>query len=468
MTGAVYYRAAMNGFADRASKKTIPISCVRKDAYAGWLRKQPKVTKSWLGGREFQGDAGKHELIPGTDGAPARLVVGLGDGGTLWSFGALPAALPKGRYALDQIEPDLAEAAALGWALGRYRFSRYKAEPKELETELVWPDGVDRAAVTRAAEAIYLARDLINTPAADLGPAELAGAARDLAKRHGGRCKIVKGAALERDFPAIATVGQAAARPPCLADLTWGKPKDPKVTLVGKGIVFDTGGLDLKGAANMRLMKKDMGGAACVLALAHMIMDAKLPVRLRVLLPTAENSVSGSAYRPGDILRTRKGISVEVGNTDAEGRLVLCDALALAVEDDPELIIDIATLTGAARVALGVELPALFASDDGVAGEILAAGLDPADPDPLWRMPLHRAYRRHLDSNVADISNIDNVGFGGAITAALFLAEFVGDRPWVHIDAMAWNLSDQPGRPTGGEAPGVRALFRALATRYAG
>lgn len=457
----------MNGFADRASKKTIPITCVRKDAYDGWLRKQPKATRAWLDGRELQGQAGKHALVPGQDGAPARVVVGLGDGGNLWCFGALPGALPKGRYALDgELEPALAEAAALGWALGRYRFSRYKGEPKELEAELVWPDGVDRAAVTRAAEATYLARDLINTPAGDLGPAELAGAARDLAKRHGGKCKVVQGAALERDFPAIATVGQGAERPPCLADLTWGKPKDPKVTLVGKGIVFDSGGLDIKSASNMRLMKKDMGGAACVLALAHMVMDAKLPVRLRVLVPIAENAVSGSAYRPGDILRTRKGISVEVGNTDAEGRLVLADALALAVEDDPDLIIDIATLTGAARVALGVELPALFSSDDEVAEAILDAGLDPAEPDPLWRMPLHAAYRRHLDSDIADISNIDNVGFGGAITAALFLKEFVGDRPWVHIDAMAWNLSGQPGRPTGGEAPGVRALFRALATRY--
>lgn len=457
----------MKGFADRASKTTVPIVCLTSSAYGGWLRKQSKGARAWLGGREFEGAAGKHELVPGTDGALTQVVLGLGDGGDLWSFAGLPGALPKGRYELSgDLDPALAEAAALGWALGSYRFDRYKRESRAPKAELVWPAGCDRAAVTRAAEAISLGRDLINTPASDLGPAELAEATRTLGKKHGATVKVVRGKPLERGFPAIAAVGRASDRPPCLIDLSWGQAKHPKVTLVGKGIVFDSGGLDLKGAANMRLMKKDMGGAACVLALAHMIMGAGLPVRLRVLVAAAENAVSGAAFRPGDVLRTRKGLTVEVGNTDAEGRLVLCDALALAVEEKPELIIDMATLTGAARVALGFELPALFASDDAIAEEILAAGLEAPAPDPLWRMPLHQPYRRHLDSDIADLCNIDNVGRGGAITAALFLQEFAGEQPWVHIDAMGWNMSSQPGRPVGGEAPAVRALFRALAGRF--
>jgi leucyl aminopeptidase len=307
-------------------------------------------------------------------------------------------------------------------------------------------------------EAIYLVRDLINTPAGDMGPAELAQAATKLAERHKARISVITGAALlKKNYPAIHAVGRASSRAPRLIDLRWGA-KGPRVTLVGKGVCFDSGGLDLKAAAGMRLMKKDMGGAAHALGLASMIMAARLPLRLRVLIPAVENSVSGDAFRPGDVLPTRKGLSVEIGNTDAEGRLVLCDALAEADSEDPELIVDFATLTGAARIALGAELPAMFCNDDGVAEALLAQGL--AAQDPVWRLPLHAPYRRLLDSQVADINNISSGALGGAIMAALFMSEFVRPKtPWVHLDIMAWNPSSRPGRPEGGEAMGLRATY---------
>jgi len=304
-------------------------------------------------------------------------------------------------------------------------------------------------------------RDLINTPAGDLGPAELATAARKLAKAHGGRLSVIAGdALLKRNYPAIHAVGRASAKAPRLIDLRWGR-RGPKVTLVGKGVCFDSGGLDLKSAAGMKLMKKDMGGAAHVLGLASMVMAAGLPLRLRVLVPAVENSVSGDAFRPLDVLETRKGLTVEVGNTDAEGRLVLCDALAESSREKPDLLIDFATLTGAARVALGTGLPALFCNDEALAGTLLGHGL--ARHDPLWRLPLHRPYRASLDSPVADLNNISDGPYGGAITAALFLEAFVGDGvPWAHVDLMAWNTGASPGRPQGGEAMGLRAVYGAI------
>jgi leucyl aminopeptidase len=355
--------------------------------------------------------------------------------------------------------------AALGWALAAYRFTRYRAG-EDMQADLVWPSACDRAAVESAALATYLVRDLINTPASDMGPGELAAAARKLGRDFGARCRVVAGPALLRDnYPAIHAVGRASSRAPRLVDLTWGDRRAPKVTLVGKGVCFDSGGLDLKSAQHMKLMKKDMGGAATVLGLARMIMAADLPVRLRVLVPAVENSVSGDAMRPLDVVATRRGLSVEIGNTDAEGRVVLADALSAAAAEKPDLLIDCATLTGAARVALGGELPALFSNHDATAEALLKSAAQASDP--LWRLPLWDPYRRHLESPVADLTNAPDEPLAGAITAALFLAEFVDDGiPWVHLDLMAWNTSARPGRPKGGEAMGMRALFGLVENRF--
>ncbi|MGH9320777.1 MAG: leucyl aminopeptidase family protein, partial [Vicinamibacteria bacterium] len=363
-----------------------------------------------------------------------------------------------------------AEAAALGFALGTYRFERLrKSSEKEKElARLAWPEGSDRKRVTSAAEATMLVRDLINTPASDLGPAELASAAEDVAKKYQGALRVIVGdALLEQGYPAIHAVGRAAApdRAPRLIDVTFGEPSLPKVTLVGKGVCFDSGGLDLKPANNMKLMKKDMGGGAHVLGLASMIGDAGIPVRLRVLIPAVENSVSGSALRPLDVVRTRKGTTIEIGNTDAEGRVVLADALAEASSESPALLLDFATLTGAARVALGAELPALFCNDEPTAAALVAKA--EAESDPLWRMPLFKPYRKQIESKVADLTNSTDSPLAGAITAALFLQEFVSAGiPWAHVDLMAWNTSSRPGRPEGGEAMGMRAAYAVIEERF--
>ena len=450
--------------AAKGNAKTLALHPVTKKTLKRWLRDQPKPTKQWVQSAGFAGEPGKVLLVPGADGAAHLALVGTGKG--LWSWAAIPNRLPVGRYRIDaELDATQAQTAALGWALGCYEFARYK-KPKKTPATLVWPEGCDRGRVTRLVEGIGLARDLINTPAGDMGPSELAAAARKLARKHDARCTITVGKQLlAKNYPAIHAVGRACAQEPRLVDLRWGQAGAPKLTLVGKGVCFDTGGLDLKNPANMKLMKKDMGGAATVLGLAHAIMDAKLPVRLRVLVPAVENSVGGNAFHPLDVLQTRKGMTVEVGNTDAEGRLVLCDALAEADAENPDLIIDLATLTGAARVALGTELPALFCTDDGAAEALLSSG--ETERDPLWRLPLHTPYRSSLDSKVADINNISAGGYGGAITAALFLKEFVSKgRAWMHIDTMAWSLTDKAGRPQGGDAPGLRALYAMLEQRY--
>ena len=354
---------------------------------------------------------------------------------------------------------------ALAWALGTYAFTRYK-KPKKRALKLVLPPGVDGEEISRVAAGIFLARDLINTPPNDMGPAELAAAAEVLAKRHGAKFSVVTGAALlKKNYPLIHAVGQGSARAPRLIELLWGDPRAPKVTLVGKGVCFDTGGYDLKPASGMATMKKDMGGAAVVLAIAGMAMDAKLNLRLRVLIPAVENSVSGTAYRPSDVFKSRKGLTVEIGNTDAEGRLVLADALSDADDEAPELLIDIATLTGAARMATGMELPPFFTDD-----EILAADLSRhamAVNDPLWRLPLWRGYEPTLAGSVADLTNNPNYGFAGAITAALFLNRFVEKaKSWVHLDIAAWVDRPRPGRRAGGEANAARALYALLKERY--
>lgn len=453
----------------RATSSTTKIHVVSDRGRTKWLGTLPKAASAWLKTTKFRAKDGEIALIPSRDGKLWGVAVGIGSGGSLWSFAGLPRKLPTGRYVFtDSLPAQLAPHAALGWALGTYRFSRYKKPPRAKPPTLVWPEGVDEADVTRRYEGIALGRDLITTPAADLGPAELSQAVRDLGKRHGAKVTVIKGdALLEKGYPAIHAVGRAAATPPHLADLVWGDAAAPRLTLVGKGVVFDSGGLDLKSAAGMKLMKKDMGGAASVLALAHMVMDAQLPVRLRVLIPTVENAVAGNAYRPGDVIDTRKGLKVEIGNTDAEGRVIMCDALAEGDSENPDLLIDFATLTGAARVALGTELPALFSTDDDLADAVLDAGV--AGEDPLWRMPLHQPYRRHLDSPIADLNNIAKVSTGGAITAALYLQSFISNkRRWAHVDTMAYNTSSRPGRPEGGEIFGARAFFDALRNRYTG
>ena len=455
-------------FAARATSATRPIVPLEADGLSRWLKRQSSAVRAWVAAQGFTGNPGEVCLVPAPAGGLGQVLVGAAAADALWSLADLPGRLPKGSYRLDaRWGAAPATSAALGWALGCYRFDRYKTV-KRPAARLVWPKGADRAAVDRAAEATGLARDLINTPADDMGPPELAAAARHLARRHKARFSVITGDdLLKRGYPSVHAVGRAAAKPPRLIDVTWGDKAAPKVTLVGKGVCFDTGGLDLKGAGNMKLMKKDMGGGAQVLGLAHMVMAAGLPVRLRVLVPAVENNVAGNAMRPLDVLQTRKGLTVEVGNTDAEGRLILSDALAEADREKPELIVDCATLTGAARVALGTEVPAVFCNHDGVADALLKHGVQ--QDDPLWRLPLWRPYRKSLDSRVADICNISDGGYGGAITAALFLQAFVSDEtPWIHIDMMGWNLRHRPGRPIGGEAMGMRALFALIADRFGG
>jgi leucyl aminopeptidase len=457
----------MDGFAARSNPGTIPITALPGRRFDAWLKGRSAATQKWLAANGFTNERGKLALVPGKDGSIAHVVVGLGDDPTMWDWAVPATRVPAGRYAFDPAPPEaIASDIALAWALARYRFERYKAKSKQKAVVLVWPAGADRTRVETMADAIALGRDLVNTPAGDLGPAELCDAAIGVAKRWGAAHELVVGEGLlAKNYPTIHAVGRASSRAPRLFDLRWGDPKAPKITLVGKGVCFDSGGLDLKTASGMRLMKKDMGGAASVLTLAQFVMGAGLGVRLRVLVPAVENSVAGNAYRPGDVIKTRKGITVEIGNTDAEGRLILCDALAEADTEDPDLLVDFATLTGAARVALGTEVPALFTTDDAFANDCIAAGDRLADP--LWRMPLYAPYRKHLDSPVADLNNVGSVSEGGAITAALFLREFVAKRrKWAHVDTMAWNVSARPGRPAGGDIMGVRAMFDVLAARY--
>ena len=454
-------------FLPRPQRGTVLISALRPGTLAKFLAGQSASVRRWVKEAGFDAAPETVLAVPGKYGGLARVLFGLGTGDTPWAYAGLRDRLPVGSYAFDGTLPRRdATRAALGWALGAYAFTRYKA-PKDRPRALVWPAGADRAYVERTVEATFLVRDLINTPANDMGPAELAAEARKLASRHRGQFSVIVGdALLKKNYPTIHAVGRASTRAPRLIDIRWGRASDPKVTLVGKGVCFDTGGLDLKGSGNMLLMKKDMGGGAQILGLASMIMAAKLRVRLRVLVPAVENSVSGNAMRPLDVIRTRKGLTVEIGNTDAEGRLILCDALAEADREEPALIVDCATLTGAARVALGPDMPALFTNDDKVADALMRASAE--ESDPLWRLPLWPGYRATLDSKVADLNNISDGPFAGAITAALYLERFVSNkRAWVHLDMMGWNPGPRPGRPRGGEAQGMRALYRLIAERYA-
>lgn len=421
--------------------------------------------RDWVSATDFDGAEGSVSLIPGAGGRVETVLFGMPKDEPLGP-GRLATSLPNGRYRLAAGFPD-PTMAALAFALGGYSFTRFK-EPTGGKIQLVLPDGADGDDIRRIVASVTLARDLVNTPANLLGPTELSSAARDIAAKGGATFReIVGDDLLKQNLPMIHTVGAAAAvgREPRLIDIAWGDPESPKVTLVGKGVCFDTGGLDLKTSSGMLIMKKDMGGAANALALASMIMDVHLPVRLRVLIPAVENAVAGEAFRPGDVLTSRKGLSVEIGNTDAEGRLVLADALALASEEQPDLLIDFATLTGAARVALGPELPAVFTADDELAVELSSAAETVADP--IWRMPLWKPYASMLDSPIADINNAGAGGFAGAITAALFLSRFVGDGlKWLHADIYAWNPKAKSARPEGGEAQAIRAIYELLKRRY--
>ncbi len=454
-------------FVGRANARTLPLTPLDAKQFDGWLKSQPDATQGWVRGSEFCADPGTVLLLPGGKHGVAGALIGVTGDDDIWSWSAASAKLPAGRYRLAR-EPKARTATnlALGWGLAAYQFNRYR-EDSFTHPQLVWPSKADRGAVERTVSATFLVRDLINTPASDMGPVELASAARKLAREFKAKFKVIVGdELLKQNFPAIHAVGRASDRAPRLIDFTWGRARDPKVTLVGKGVCFDSGGLDLKPAAGMLRMKKDMGGAATVLGLARMIMMAGLPIRLRVLIPAVENSISGNAYRPLDVITTRKGVKIEIGNTDAEGRVVLSDALALAASEDPDLVLDFATLTGAARIALGPSLPAMFTNQDALAAAFTKHG--DATDDPVWRLPLWRPYRKLIESPVADIVNTGSTPQGGAITAALFLEAFVEDTtPWVHFDVMAWNTSSQPGRPEGGEAMGMRAAFAVIADRYA-
>ena len=452
-------------FVDRSSS-SLPVQLVAQPRWRAWLKEQSAARRGWIESSGVAGNAGDLALLAGRDGKVAGAVLVLPEQPTLWDFGALATKLPAGTWKIaSDTAPVSPTDAAIAIGLGTWRFERYRSKKAKAGARLLWPDGADKARARAVIEAIALARDLITTPSSDMGPAELAAAAAELAKQHEAALKVIVGDdLLTHNYPMVHAVGRASVRAPRLIDLTWGNEDDPKVTLVGKGVCFDTGGLDLKPASGMLNMKKDMGGAATVLAVAAMVMASRLPVRLRVLVPAVENSVSGNAFRPLDVVPTRKGITVEIGNTDAEGRLILCDALHEGAAEKPTMMVDCATLTGAARVALGTDLPALFCNDDALADDLLAAGK--AASDPMWRMPLFKGYRRLLDSKVADINNAPGVAFGGAITAALYLQEFVPDDvPWAHFDMMAWNNTTKPGRPEGGEAQAARAIFAAIEKR---
>jgi leucyl aminopeptidase len=437
-----------------------------KSRFEAWLALQPDAVRTAVKAQKFEGGANDIAILPADKTGEWSVAAGVTDvsASGLWHLAKLADSLPEGTYRLADYD---ASEAMLGWMLGQYRYHEYLSEPKLTGPRVLLvkePARIAMAALQAAATA--LVRDLVNRPAGDLGPNALEAEAKRIAKAHKAEVTVTAGEPLEAGYPLIHAVGKAAAREhaPRLIELEWGDPRHPRVAIVGKGITFDTGGLDIKPSTGMRLMKKDMGGAAHALALAGLIMAAHLPVRLHMLVAAAENSISGNAMRPGDIIKSRKGITVEIDNTDAEGRLVLADALTKAIEDKAELIIDFATLTGAARVALGPDLPAMFSNDDSVAIGLLAASK--AATDPLWHMPLWAPYMEMLDSDIADTSNSGG-GFAGAVTAALFLQKFVPDNvPWVHLDTFAWRPTSKPGRPKGGEALGLRAVFGYLAETY--
>jgi leucyl aminopeptidase len=453
-------------FVNAGRSQAIPIWFVHSGNFDSVRKNIGEQGRSFVASAGFEAKAGRLILLPSTNGTLAGVLFGIEgpaeNAVDRFRPGQLSSQLPPGSYRFANVPHD-SRLAALAFALGTYQFTRYrKAETRDVR--LAVPEGVDGKDLSRIVEGVTLCRDLTNTPSNDMGPAELETAGRELAKRHRAKIQVTSGTALTRNFPLVHAVGAGSARAPRLIDMTWGKSTHPKVTLVGKGVCFDTGGLDIKPDTGMLNMKKDMAGAATALALAHMIMSRGLKVRLRVIIAAVENSISGTSFRPRDIFVSRKGISVEIGNTDAEGRLILADALALGDEDKPALIVDFATLTGAARVALGPEVSPFFTDDDALAEELYRAGV--AENDPLWRMPLWQPYAAMLDSKVADLNNVATGGQGGAITAALFLRRFVSAKTWLHFDIFAWTPAAKPGRPEGAECQAARALYALLCARY--
>ena len=455
-------------FSDRDSDAGQPLSIhpVDPKTTPDWLNAFDERERRWIDASSFEAEPGSHLIVPATDGSPGRILVGYCTAAPCWTLAGLPGALRSGDYALAGEFDDAAmESLAVGWALGHYRFDRYKPGKRSKCRLRVAEGRIRRLEIIR--DALFRTRDLINTPASDLGPAELAETVQELARRCGADTEVVEGEALAEEYPAIHAVGRAASRGPRLIRLEWGNPAHPALALVGKGVIFDSGGLNIKPGSGMVLMKKDMGGAAHVIGLAEMIMRLELPVHLRVYIPAVENAISGDAYRPSDILTTRNGTTVEIGNTDAEGRIVLSDALTLAAEEDADRIIDFATLTGAARVALGEDIPPIYARNAEQARAI--QDLSMALEDPLWHMPLHKPYKSQIQPAIADLSNTGTTSQGGSLTAALFLDHFVPEGiDWMHLDIYAWNLSDRPGRPPGGEAQGLRAMLAWLEGEYAG
>ena len=447
---------------DQKPEGALPVHLVAKGGVAASGLEEAAL--AWAEANGFDGEAGKVLMLPGKGGSIAGALFGTGEGEPALGSGSLARALPSGDWYFATT-PQKPELAILGVLLGAYAFTRYGKKPGKA-IRFAAPEGIDGPRVQRLSEATALARDLINTPTNAMGPDQLETAVRSLAERFGAAVSVVRGDdLLAENFPMIHAVGRASDKAPRLIELTWGREDARKVTLVGKGVCFDTGGLDIKPASGMLLMKKDMGGAANVLALASLLMGGKRDIRLRVLIPAVENAISGNAFRPGDVLTSRKGITVEIGNTDAEGRLILADALALADEEAPELLLDMATLTGAARVALGPDLPPFYTGDEALAAGIAEAA--EALEDPLWRMPLWKPYDAKLASKVADLNNVTTDGFAGSITAALFLQRFVGKAgAWAHFDIFGWNPAERPHAPVGGEAQGIRALEQVIASRF--
>ena len=453
-------------FASAAKTQTTPIWFVHRGNFDAVRRPFGERERGFIAAAGFEAKPGRLLLLPAVDGELAAVLFGLESPGETdvdrFRPGQLPSLLPPGTYRFANAPHD-ERLGALAFVLGTYQFARYrKAEP--CKVRLVVPEGLDGDDLSRIVEGVTLCRDLTNTPSNDMGPSELEASSRALAKRHGARVQVTTGDPLQKNYPLVHAVGAGSERSPRLIDITWGKSGDPRITLVGKGVCFDTGGLDIKPDSGMLNMKKDMGGAATALGLAHMIMARGLKVRLRVIIPAVENSISGASFRPRDVYVSRKGISVEIGNTDAEGRLILADALALADEDQPVMIVDFATLTGAARVALGPEVVPFFTRDDALAHDISCAGAEVNDP--LWRMPLWQPYETMLDSKIADLNNVATGGHGGAITAALFLSRFVTIKSWLHLDIFAWTPAAKPGRPEGAECQAARAIYSLLCKLY--
>lgn len=462
--------------AEEPDVASTPLILVTQEGLSLWLEEQPEFVRNWVHSNHFKAKPRTHCALPNEKGILQHILIGCEDEHSLWQLAHLPFTLQEGAYHAGTIvAPSLEKQLeslplqtlwsdlALGWGLGAYEFCAFK-DAKRRPARLLIPEDVDVSSVQGQLQALYLVRDMINMPTESMGPAELANAAKAVGTHYAAEVTEVVGEdLLQENYPAIHAVGRGSSREPRLIDLRWGGnyPNARKLTLVGKGVCFDSGGLDLKSIRSMALMKKDMGGAAHVLGLASLIMDRDLPIHLRVLIPAVENSISGSSYRPGDVIQTRKGLTVEIGSTDAEGRVILADALAEAVSEKPDLIIDMATLTGAARVALGTDIPILFSNNQVLADRCLAAGRKVGEL--LWQLPLHDGYRSLIDSDIAHINNASASSYGGAITAALFLKEFVGDEiPWFHFDLMGWNSNAKPGRPKGGEAMGVRAVFEFL------